>query len=215
MGFVKSEANSNIYHLMVGGELLILVLYVNDLFFTGSSGLIEDCKRNLVVEFEMKDLGLMHYFLGLEVWQMDREIFLAEGRYTKEILKRFKMQNCRSMSMPMITHWRKIDALEDANMDPTLYRQRITSIMYLVNTRPDICFTVNPLSQFMVEPKRVHWTSVVQWAEKAPQGVATILDQGLSLDAVGSRSPWHSILQRKNTWQLAWLHAKLFVFESC
>eukprot|EP00253_Pinus_taeda_P018661 PITA_18661 len=54
----------------------------------------------------------------------------------------------------------KIDALEDKEVDPTLYRQLIGSLMYLVNTRPDICFAVNTLNQFMVEPKRVHWAVV-------------------------------------------------------
>ena len=52
---------------------------MDDLFLTGSSGLIEDCKRNLAIEFDMKDLGLMPYFLGLEVWQKDGEIFLGQG----------------------------------------------------------------------------------------------------------------------------------------
>ena len=50
---------------------LILVLYVDDLFLTGDTRLIGDYKSNLAVEFEMKDLGLMHYFLGLEVWKRD------------------------------------------------------------------------------------------------------------------------------------------------
>ena len=68
MGFVKSDANPNLYYLMAEGELLILVLYVHYLFLTSSSGLIKDCKRNMAVEFNMKDLELMHYFLGLEVW---------------------------------------------------------------------------------------------------------------------------------------------------
>ena len=67
MGFTKSEVDSNLYYILVGGEPLILVLYVDDLFLIGSEKLIEDCKRDLVVEFEMKNLGLMHYFLGLEV----------------------------------------------------------------------------------------------------------------------------------------------------
>jgi len=59
----------------------------------------------------------------------------------------------------MITNWRKIDALEDKDVGPTLYRQRISSLMYLVNSRLDIYFAVNTLSQFMVGPKRVHWTT--------------------------------------------------------
>lgn len=60
MGFVKSEANPNLYCLMVEDEPFILVLYVDDLFLTGSSLFIEDYKRNLAAEFDMKDLGLMH-----------------------------------------------------------------------------------------------------------------------------------------------------------
>ena len=68
MGFLKSDVDPNLYYLMVEDEPLILVLYVDDLFLTGSSGIIQDCQRNLATKFDMKDLGLMHYFLGLEVW---------------------------------------------------------------------------------------------------------------------------------------------------
>ena len=68
MGFVKSDADLNLYYLVVESEPLFLVLYVDDLFLTGSSRLIEDCKKNLATEFDMKDLGRMHYFLRLEVW---------------------------------------------------------------------------------------------------------------------------------------------------
>jgi hypothetical protein len=53
---------------VVGGEVLILFLYVDDLFLIGSLGLIEECKRDLTKNFEMNDLGIMHYFLGMEVW---------------------------------------------------------------------------------------------------------------------------------------------------
>ena len=69
MGFIKSDADPNLYYLVVENEPLILVLYVDDLFLTRSSILVKDCKKNLAKEFDMKDLGQMHYFLGLEVWQ--------------------------------------------------------------------------------------------------------------------------------------------------
>eukprot|EP00253_Pinus_taeda_P001923 PITA_01923 len=59
----------------------------------------------------------------------------------------------------MITNWKKIHALEDKDVDPTLYRQLIGSLMYLVNTRPNICYAVSTLSQFMVESKRAHWAT--------------------------------------------------------
>ena len=61
------------------------------------------------------------------------------------------------MSTPMIIIWKKLHASEGELVDPTLYRHRIGLLMYLVNNRPDICFAMNTLSQFMMEPRRVHW----------------------------------------------------------
>ena len=92
MGFVKSDTDPNLYYLGVGDEPLILVLYVYDQFLTWLSRLIKDCKENLAIEFDMKDLGRMHYFLGLEVWQQNGEIFLGQGRYAIEIPERFQME---------------------------------------------------------------------------------------------------------------------------
>jgi hypothetical protein len=68
LGFTKSEVDPNLYYKVEDGCPLILVLYVDDMFLTGDENLIDGCKRDLTLEFEMKDLGLMHYFLGLEVW---------------------------------------------------------------------------------------------------------------------------------------------------
>jgi hypothetical protein len=79
MGFIRSEADSNLYYVIVRGELLILVLYVDDLFLTGSKRLIAKCKRDPTSKYEMKYLGLMHYFLGLAVWQRDGQTFLGQG----------------------------------------------------------------------------------------------------------------------------------------
>ena len=159
MGFNKSDADPNLYYIVVGADPIILVLYVDDLFITRAERLIENCKKDLASEFEMKDIGLMHYFLGLEVWQEQGHIFLGQGKYTVNILSRFHMGDCRPMPTPMITNWKKLHASDSELVDPTLYRQLIGSLMYLVNTRPNICFAVNTLSQFMVEPRRVHWVA--------------------------------------------------------
>ena len=69
LGFTKSEVDANLYQIVVEGKLLIIVLYVDDLILTGDEQLIHSCKTDLAKEFEMKDLGLLHYFLGLEIWQ--------------------------------------------------------------------------------------------------------------------------------------------------
>jgi hypothetical protein len=110
MGFTESEADPNLYFLLVGSKPFILVLYVDDLILTGVEKLIEGCKSNLALEFEMKDIGPMHHFLGLEVWQRPSEIFLGLGRYTLKILKRFKMEDSRPMATPMVTNLGKIDS---------------------------------------------------------------------------------------------------------
>ena len=68
LGFTKSDADPNLYYTVENGCPLILVLYVDDLFLIGYEKLIFRCKKELTSKFEMKDLGLMHYFLGLEVW---------------------------------------------------------------------------------------------------------------------------------------------------
>ena len=67
LGFTKSETNANLYQIVVEGELLIIVLYVEDLILTGDEQLIHSCKEDLAKEFEMKDMGILHYFLGLEI----------------------------------------------------------------------------------------------------------------------------------------------------
>eukprot|EP00253_Pinus_taeda_P021357 PITA_21357 len=157
LGFTKSEADPNLYFIVVGEKPLILVLYVDDLIITGAERLIERCKRDLASEFEMKDIRLMHYFLGLEVEQEEGNFFLGQGKYIVDILSRFHMEDCKPMSTPMITNWKKLHASDSELVDPTLYRQMIGCLMYLVNTRPDICFAVNIMSQFMCEPRRVHW----------------------------------------------------------
>ena len=101
LGFTKSKADPNLYYKVVDGDQVILLLYVDDLFLTSDEKLILDSKRNLTAEFEMKDLGMMHYFLGLEVWQKLSEIMLSKGKYAIAILKRFKMMDCKSMTTPM------------------------------------------------------------------------------------------------------------------
>lgn len=70
------------------------------------------------------------------------------------------MEDCRPMTTPIITNPKKLNTSESDLVDPTLYKQLIGSLMYLVNTRPDICFVVNTLSQYIVEPRRLHWIAM-------------------------------------------------------
>ena len=99
---------------------------------------------------------MMHYFLVIEVWKYPDEIFLNQGKNTVEILKRFGMLDCKAMTTSITTSLKLLndDTLEA--VDATLYRQIIGSFMYLTNIRLNICFLVNTLSQYMVNPKHIH-----------------------------------------------------------
>ena len=131
---------------------MILLIYVNDLFFTREEKLISDCKKKLTKGFKMKDIGMMHSFLGLEVWQQLDEIFLNQGKYVVEILKRFWMLDCKAMNTPMVTNLKLLNDDSSDTMDVMLYRLIILSLMYMMNTRPYICFVANTMSEYMVEP---------------------------------------------------------------
>ena len=96
MGFQKSEVDPNLYFIMVGDDSLILLLY--------EERPIAVCKRDLASKYEMTDIGLMHYFWGLEVWQEPSHIFLGQEKYAVDIMRRFRMEDCRLMSTPMVTN---------------------------------------------------------------------------------------------------------------
>jgi hypothetical protein len=86
LGFSKSHADPNLYYKVVDNAPVFLLLYIDDLFITGEESLIIQCKKELSSEFDMKYLCLMHYYLGLEVWQKRGEVFLGQGKYAIKIL---------------------------------------------------------------------------------------------------------------------------------
>jgi len=79
----------------------------------------------------MRDIGLLHYFLGLDVWQKLGDIFIGQGKYTVDILSIFGMMDCNSMATPMMTNLKKLSdcALDSNIVDSTMYRQLIGSLM--------------------------------------------------------------------------------------
>jgi hypothetical protein len=98
----------------------------------------------------------MHYFLGMEVLKEEGHIFLGQGKYAVDILNIFHMEKFKPMSTPMVTNCKKLSASNSGLVDATGYKKLIGSLMYLVNTRPDIFFVMDTLNQYMVDPRSVH-----------------------------------------------------------
>ena len=105
----------------------------------------------------MTDMGLMSYFLGLEVNQLENRIFLSQEHYAKEVVKRFKMEECNPISTT-VDYGAKLSKNDEGKIiDSTLYRSLVGCLRYLTCTRPDILYGVGLVSRFMEEPKSTHW----------------------------------------------------------
>ena len=105
----------------------------------------------------MKDMALLYYFLGLEIWKIDGELFLSQKKYAKDIMRKFHMELNKPMETPLAGNWRKEDATSGEVVDATAYKKLVGSLMYLVNTRPDICYAIKQLSKAMVNPTKLFW----------------------------------------------------------
>ncbi|KAG6477561.1 hypothetical protein ZIOFF_066828 [Zingiber officinale] len=124
-----------------------------------SRSLLQKFKEAMMEEFEMTDLGLMKYFLGFEVKQKKGEIFISQDKYIADLLKKFRMENAKSISTPMSLNEKlqKEDSTE--GFDSKIYRSLVGSLIYLTHTRTDIVHSVSLLSRFMSNTSRTHFTT--------------------------------------------------------
>ena len=150
LGFMKSLSEATLYMKHKENDLLIVSLYVDDLLITRSNiKQIDGFKGEMMEIFEMTDLGLMTYFLGMEIKQEEHEVFICQRKYAKKILKKFHMEDCKAMATPMNSKesLSKDDGAD--KVDENYFRSMVGCLMYLTATRPDILFAVSILSRFM------------------------------------------------------------------
>ncbi|XP_028116204.1 putative disease resistance protein RGA4 [Camellia sinensis] len=179
LGFTKSLSEATLYVKQKGSYVLIVSLYVDDLLVTGDNAqMIEEFKQEMMQVFEMTDLGLMTYFLGLEVQQSQNEVFICQKKYAKEILKKFQMEECKAINTPM-GQKEKLSKEDGASkVDEGYYRSLIGCLMYLTATRPDILFVVSLLSRFMHCASEVH----LRAAKRVLRFIKGSLDCGVNFE---------------------------------
>ena len=157
-------------------ELMLVCLYVDDIIYMGSSkSMIEDFKRSMMSHFEMSDLGLLHYFLGLEIKQMEGEIFVSQKNYAENLLKKFNMLHCKQSATPMNTGEKLYLNDGSGEADARSYRKLVGGLIYLTHTSPDIMFAVGIISRFMQCPTKHHFGA----ARRVPRYIAGTLSYGL------------------------------------
>ena len=157
LGFEKSLSESTLYIKKLASDLVVVSLYVDDLLVTGSkSAQIVAFKQEMMKMFEMTDLGEMSYFLGMEISQTQNEVFIFQKKYSNEILKRFNMEECKSVSTLMVQKEKLQKDNGSESADERVYRSLIGCLMYLTATRPDIMFLVSVLSRFLDCASELH-----------------------------------------------------------
>jgi hypothetical protein len=156
-GFSRCHYDPNVYANKVGIHLIILVLYVDDLILTSSdSKNLNHVKTILKKKFEMTDLGFLHYFLGLQVLQTNEGILLSQSKYACDLLRRFHMDDCKSSPSPFQSGVKLVATCSSLEVDATLYRQLVGSLLYLTHTCPDLSFLVGLVSRYMQTPHEIH-----------------------------------------------------------
>ena len=158
LGFKRSENEVTLYLKQdQDGLQLVISLYVDDMLVTGSNvKLLAEFKREMQDVFEMSDLGIINYFLGMEIHQCSSGIFISQRKYAVDILKRFKLESCKEVTTLMAQN-EKISKNDGEKLEePSAYRSLVGSLLYLTATKPDLMFLAGLLSRFMSSPSNFH-----------------------------------------------------------
>ncbi|PKI31327.1 hypothetical protein CRG98_048282 [Punica granatum] len=144
LGFSDSKADSSLFILQGPQYIAYLLVYVDDIILTRTlRAPFQSIITALQTEFAMKDLGSLHFFLGMEARRVSTGLYLTQSKYIHDILARTSMLDCKPISSPVTSGSRL--SLNDGSSfeDPSLYRSVVSSLQYLSLTRPDIAYAVN------------------------------------------------------------------------
>ncbi|CAM8972604.1 unnamed protein product [Rhodiola kirilowii] len=156
-GFQQSLNDYSLFTLQEGTDFIILLVYVDDVLFIGTSlVLIDNIKAFIHDNFKIKDLGTLKYFLGLEVARNSIGLFLHQRKYAMDLLTDQDMLDCKPAKTPLpIKHQLSLSTASTIK-DPMLYRKLVGKLIYLTITRPDLAHSVHILSQYMSVPTSDH-----------------------------------------------------------
>jgi hypothetical protein len=151
--FTRGQANRTLFIRNQGTHKLIAQIYVDDIIFGATlDSLAHEFSEEMKQEFEMSMIGELNYFLGLQVKQTTKGIFISQSKYAKDLVKRFGLDGKSRARTPMSTSIKISSDLAGKSVDPALYRSMIGSLMYLTASRPDIAFSVGVCARFQANP---------------------------------------------------------------
>jgi len=180
LGFTPSKGDTSLFYYNKNGYVMFVLIYVDDIIVASSSEKATNALlHDLAKDFALKDLGKLHYFLGIEVQRSGNGLVMSQKRYAADLLRRAGMTKCKAAETPLAVS-EKLSATDGTTLssdDSTRYRSLVGALQYLTLTRPDISFSVNKVCQFLHSPTSVHWSAV----KRILRYVKGTLDMGLKI----------------------------------
>lgn len=161
-GYSQGQADHTMFYRHTGGgKVAILIVYVDDIILTGDDNdEIERLKKILAKEFEIKDLGNLKYFLGMEFARSKKGIFVSQRKYVLDLLGETGLLGCKAAETPIEPNLKLEPAKTEKVINREQYQRLVGKLLYLSHTRPDIAFATSVVSQFMHSPGPDHFDAV-------------------------------------------------------
>ncbi|GJT80142.1 putative ribonuclease H-like domain-containing protein [Tanacetum coccineum] len=159
--FSKGSVNPTLFIRKEGKELLLVQVYVDDIIFAASTPEIYDLFAKIMCsKFKMSMMGKISFFLGLQIFQNPRGIFINQSKYALESLKKYGFDSCDPMDTPMVEKSKLDEDKEGKAVDPSHYRGMIDTLIYLTANRPDLQFAICMCARYQARPTKKHLHAV-------------------------------------------------------
>lgn len=203
-GFKQSNSDHTLFLKHQGELVTALIIYVDDMIITGNDEKeITNLQKYLATEFEMKNLGGLKYFLGIEVARSSQGISLSQRKYVLDLLAETGMLDCKPADTPIVQNH---GLGEHQNQTPTnkdRYQRLVGKLIYLSHTRPDIAYAVSVVSQYMHNPSEEHTnavTRILRYLKASPgKGLMFRKNNHLNIDGYTDADWAGNITDRKST----------------
>ena len=148
-------------YVQIYGHIILVQIYVDDIIFGSTNpSLCTKFASLMKSEYQMSMMGELIYFLGLQIKQSDKEIFISQSKYVSDMLKKFELTSCSAMKTPMAPPLTLDKDSNGKSVNVTLYRGMIGSLLYLTASRPDIMYTTCLCARYQADPKESHLIAV-------------------------------------------------------
>ncbi|GJX50138.1 retrovirus-related pol polyprotein from transposon TNT 1-94, partial [Tanacetum coccineum] len=159
--FSKGAVDPTLFTRHAGNDILLVQIYVDDIIFASTNtAMCDEFANQMTNKFKMSMMGQMSFFLGLQISQSPRGIFINQSKYASEIVKKYGLHSTDSVDTPMIENKKLDEDLQGKPVDATLYRGMIGSLMYLTSSRPDLNHVVCLCARYQAKPTEKHLQAV-------------------------------------------------------